>query len=515
MKFARDARFFVVWCVPLVFSLYRPAKAVTFAAACPNSKDIFPADLQHRSMKSSWQKDYPMLIFDEAAYRATHKITQDIQGAEDKVNQAQSALDDIKKDINHTLDLLTVRPNDSELKEHLQEAQIEQSEDQKIFDDAKTALDSVRNNASGFHSSPYLYWKEANNDNLSPLPNRSFVPQVYLTEKVLVLVCNAEFGDASATDQTSVAANGTETEQLKLIFHTAEAIPGTTIDRIYALEQKITDNAITVVNFTQKDATTSAVDPVAVAVVERHHRIRFSAGGGMLLTYATPTSYSIMSAPTTVTTTTSTTTTTTSSTGTTTTTTATPVVTNSTTEYVLGTKGDSPQLNGVAGVTFYPFGHDTFPVGGRRFTANYAFYRPYQDIGLFVGTSVSSLGNFTVAPAFELYPGIQIFGGPTWWSKATLQPNITACSGYGTSPSFQYLPTQTTTSTSTTTGSSPSTTTTTTTVSVTATSGCANGDKATILAGSAVPTQNSLQRSWGFGFVFNTNLFKAFSGLVK
>jgi hypothetical protein len=40
---------------------------------------------------------------------------------------------------------------------------------------------------------------------------------------------------------------------------------------------------------------------------------------------------------------------------------------------------------------------------------------------------------------------------------------------------------------------------TTTTVAASATSGCANGDTASILAGTTVPTQSALQRAWGFG----------------
>lgn len=506
---AQYGRLFTFWCLFPLFAWCWSARAATFSDTCPNSKDIFSLSLQNRSMKSSWQRDYPMLIFDEAAYQAV-KAVRDATATE---RQAQSDADAKQNAVKEAQTALDAKPGDAALQKKVADAQADAQDAMDELDQAKEALTAAEKNARRFPTT-YLYWKEANSDDLSALPNNSFVAKVYLTEKVLVLVCNAKFGDGSAINQTSVAASGTETEEFKLVLATAPAVPGASIDRIYALEQKITGNAITVVNFTQTGPA-NAVDPVANVIVERHQRIRFSAGGGMLLTFATPTNYSIASVPATVTTTTSTTTVTTSSTGTTTTNTTTPVATNSTAEYVLGTQGDSPQLNGVAGLTFYPFGHDTFPVAGRRFTTNYAFYRPYQDIGLFVGTSVSSLGNFAVVPAFEVYPGIQLFLGPTWWSKTSLQPNITACSGYGTSPSFQWQPTETTMSTSTTTGSSPSTTTTTTTVSATATSGCANGDKASILAGSAVPTQNSLQRSWGFGFVFNTNLFKAFSGLSK
>jgi hypothetical protein len=42
-----------------------------------------------------------------------------------------------------------------------------------------------------------------------------------------------------------------------------------------------------------------------------------------------------------------------------------------------------------------------------------------------------------------------------------------------------------------------------------------NGDKATLVGGSTVPTQTNLSRSWGFAIVFNTNLFKSFAGLAK
>jgi hypothetical protein len=499
---------------------------------------MFPAwdkkpapEVSGRTLDLFWQRDYAILIFDAKPAQDA----QEVKKYEQAVSVAKANLDTAKSNV------ASAKQGDD-----LVPLQKKVTEATKALNDAKTVLNTAKDTQESDSKNHYVYWKEAKDDILHPLAlnfsQKSVLFKVNLTEKVMILICRSTADDGLAIDQKSAATIGTDSEE---VF---KAIDGGTekpkFDRIYLLDSSVADNAVTTVNLTYTDpsaakqnqqlSTSALVDSkakvspaatdagaakgsqlISTAVIERHHIIRFSAGGGMLMTFATPTSYAITTTPATITTTTTTTTTITTAANSTTTTTVTPVVTKGSLEYVLGTNATSPQLTGVAGLTFYPFGHDTFPVGGKKVTLTYAWKVPQQSIGLFVGTSVSSLGNFTIAPAYEIFPGIQVFGGPTWWNKTTLQPNITACSGYGTSAPFQYQPPVTTTTTSTTTGTSPSTTMTTTTVAASATSGCANGDTASILAGTTVPTQSALQRAWGFGFVFNTNLFKAFTGLGK
>ena len=141
-------------------------------------------------------------------------------------------------------------------------------------------------------------------------------------------------------------------------------------------------------------------------------------------------------------------------------------------------------------------------------------FDPLRTFGLFLGTSVSTLGNFTAGPTYEPFAGIQLYAGATFWNKNTLLPNVTACSGYGNSASFTVTPASTSTSTTSSTVSETTTvTTTTTTIATTATSGCTNGDKPTIVSGTASPTQSNLKPAFSFGILFNTSLFKSFSGL--
>jgi hypothetical protein len=262
--------------------------------------------------------------------------------------------------------------------------------------------------------------------------------------------------------------------------------------------------------------TDKVTDTIATVFVERHKVIHFSAGGGLLFTVGRSRSYSVLTVPTTVTTTT-TISSTTVSTGTTTiigsNSQTTPAVTNGTANFAFSTLIDRPQVNGIAGLTWYLFGHDTFPVSEEQgYAVTYASHSLKESLGLFFGTSVSSLGNFTVAPAIELRPGIQVFAGPSWYSRPYLPSNITACAGYGTSTPYAG-PMTTATQTQSVPGPPATTTTTTTTVTVSTTNGCANGDAATMLSGSNLPTQSHYVTAFAFGLVFNTNLFKAFSGI--
>jgi hypothetical protein len=144
-------------------------------------------------------------------------------------------------------------------------------------------------------------------------------------------------------------------------------------------------------------------------------------------------------------------------------------------------------------------------------------------VGVFLGTSVNNFGNFTPGLTFELFPGVQLLAGSTFWSKTTLVSGLTACSGYSNSPSFPISPSSSEDDTAidftaATTGSSPTPsvnvitdtkkTTTTSTVS-----GCTNGDKATIVSGTTVQTQSSYKPAFSFGVIFNTNLSKAFASV--
>ena len=187
-------------------------------------------------------------------------------------------------------------------------------------------------------------------------------------------------------------------------------------------------------------ATDKVTDTIATVFVDRHKVIHFSAGGGLLFTMGRSRNYSILTVPTTVTTTT-TISSTTVLTGTTTVngsnSQTTPVVTSGTASFAYSTQMDRPQINAIAGLTWYPFGHDTFPASkANGYAVTYASHSLKQSLGLFFGTSASSLGNFTVAPAAEIRPGIQVFAGPSWYSRPYLPSNIAACSGYGPSASY-------------------------------------------------------------------------------
>ncbi len=138
-------------------------------------------------------------------------------------------------------------------------------------------------------------------------------------------------------------------------------------------------------------------------------------------------------------------------------------------------------------------------VENRGLAVSYSTFDPFRTFGLFLGTSVSTLGNFTVGPTYEPFAGIQLYAGTTFWYKNTLLPSVTACSGYGTSSSFTVAPSSTnTTTTSATVSGTTTVTTTTTTIATSATSGCKNGDVATIVSGTTSPTQSNLKPAFSF-----------------
>lgn len=410
-----------------------------------------------------------------------------------------------------------------------------------------------------------MYWKPANydtkNDPMIPLSARTFSPIVYTTQNVLVLICNAKLGDSSSSDNTSITITpGDE----NLVSPKSKALLTTIsgdqkVDRVYLLDA-VKDNTLTRVNFNiavnpadaatdkQKDdegktgpakhdapVPPAGTDVAAWALIERHRISHYSIGGGLLVTRATPITYSGVTVPTTITTVTSIVSTTTvttvgsggssgsSPTVTTSQTNTTTGTSSGTANYAQGVKGGSWQVDAVAGVTIYPFGRDTYTLTeGRGFAVPYGFRKPLDSLGVFVGTSVNTFGNFTVGPAFEMFPGIQAYAGATWWNKTSLQSGFTGCSAYGTSPPYSIPPNSTEDNSTTTntpaSGTTPASSTVVdikTTVTTTATSGCANGDKATMISGTTTPTQSAYKPAFSLGILFNSNLMKAFSGVFK
>lgn len=242
----------------------------------------------------------------------------------------------------------------------------------------------------------------------------------------------------------------------------------------------------------------------AVAFIERHRVVHFSAGGGFMLVRARNITYPAQTLPTTILTTT-TVSTAGSPAGSTT-----VAQTTGTSTYAFATSDGAFQKTAIAGLTWYPFGRDTFPVTKLGHhqpvnTGTYASHRPLGKFGIFIGTSVSSSDYATIAPAWEFTPGMQLFAGATLTSKTTLGSNVIACNGFGSSA-------LTTNLTSTTTDSSGVVTT--TTVNTVTTSSCSNAS-ATLISGTSIPTQTSLRPAFTFGVIFNTNLLKYFSGLGK
>jgi hypothetical protein len=143
-------------------------------------------------------------------------------------------------------------------------------------------------------------------------------------------------------------------------------------------------------------------------------------------------------------------------------------------------------------------------------------------VGIYLGTSVNNFGSFTVGPTYEFYPGMQFLTAATLHSKQTLLPGVVACSGLGTSPSYPNPPNSTqydiTTTYTAATSSAPSNTTVSETKNSTKTSvqsGCLNGDRATLISGTSIPTQSGYVPALSIGIIFNSNLMKAFSSIFK
>lgn len=254
-------------------------------------------------------------------------------------------------------------------------------------------------------------------------------------------------------------------------------------------------------------ADPSAADsniPLATHFFERHRFLNFTASGGLLVTRFTQQNYAVQSFPTSVVTTV---TTVTNPTSTPPTITITP--STSSLSYAGATSVGPLQQSAVVGFTWYPLGRDTYPVvtlkkDGTPRTTTYAAQRFGSHFGVFVGTSVSSVGPFIVGPTYDIVPGIQLLSGVTLQQRNYLAEGIVPCSAQGNN-------TSTTTSSSSTT--SPTGVTTTTTVTVQTTGGCAN-PQATVLTGTTVPVNQSLKPAFGFGILLNSALFKTL-GFLK
>ena len=235
--------------------------------------------------------------------------------------------------------------------------------------------------------------------------------------------------------------------------------------------------------------------------MERHRWVNFAATGGFLGTRFTSTTYSALTLP--VTTVITTVTTTSVPTTPPTITVGTPTVTPA--NYAFATTNGPIQQTAVAGLTWYPFGHDTYPITRLRalgpFLSSYSFHSTPERFGFFVGTSVSSLGPFTLGPSFDIVSGLQLYSGVVLENRTRLAAGIIPC--------IAVAPVVATTS-STTSQTSPGGITTTSTVTTQTTSNCANTN-ATVLSNTTVPTNSALTPAWGFGIMFNSGLWKYFA----
>jgi hypothetical protein len=298
----------------------------------------------------------------------------------------------------------------------------------------------------------------------------------------------------------------------------------------------ITGNPIQV---TTKIDEKQNVTYTATFIVPFHRVVHFAAVGGFLGARATSNAYSIESTPQTVVTTTTTTTiapgttstsgstsTSTSTTGTTTTTTTstttgstvttitqTIVPTYSTASFAFQSERQPVQTFGILGVNWYPLGRDSFSrnrrslIFGERRPATDVYGRhnfaQYLAPGLLVGTAVNTAGVFVLAPEWDIAPGVSLFGGLTLTTRTSLAQHISLCPSLGTSSTTTtpYGPVTT----------SSNGTSVTTQVQVVTTTGCSS-PTATMLSGTTVPTTSDLKPSFGFGIVFNSNLFSYFGG---
>jgi hypothetical protein len=251
---------------------------------------------------------------------------------------------------------------------------------------------------------------------------------------------------------------------------------------------------------------TGNVAITASFIVPFHRIVNFAAAGGFLYARIPSNMFTAETFPESIVTTT--TTTATSSTGVTTIST-TVVPTTSTTTFAFQSQKQPYQTAGILGINWYPFGRDSFAVSKRaRFfdepaTRTYSRHTLAQNLvpGVLVATAVNTAGTFVVAPEWDIFPGVSLFGGLTLADKTSLSQNVVLCNSPGTTVStIQY---------GTTTPPPPGQTV--TSVQVQTTTGCANAN-ATQLSGTTVPTVTGIAPGFGFGIVFNSSLFGLFAG---
>jgi hypothetical protein len=284
-----------------------------------------------------------------------------------------------------------------------------------------------------------------------------------------------------------------------------------------------------------KKATTAPAKPAAPAsapsasaLIERHRIVNFVPSGGFLYAAIPSRSYQLETFPnlTTVTTTNSATTTITGGSipptmpvQSTSAPTVTVVSTPSTSTYVYQSQNDKYQIAAVLGVNWYFFGHDSFSVTKSHpkllqpSIQTYARQRWYSQLGLFMGTSINTLGDFVIAPTYEWPQGVDVFAGFVLGSKTSLKTGVIPCTNPTSLTTSNTAPASTATSTTTGSDGTIITTVVTTTVSTAITNGCSTPN-ATIVSGTVTPTTTTTVPAFGFGILVNSNIFKNF-GLGK
>jgi hypothetical protein len=250
---------------------------------------------------------------------------------------------------------------------------------------------------------------------------------------------------------------------------------------------------------------TGNVAITASFIVPFHRIVHFAADGGFLTAMIPSNMFTAETFPDSVVTTT--TTTATASGATTISTTVVP--TTSTATFAFQSQKQRYQTAGILGVSWYPFGRDSFAVSKKAeffsepATYTYSHRTLAQNLapGILVATAVNTAGTFVVAPEWDIAPGVSLFAGLALADKTSLTQNVILCNSQGTSTSTAQYGTTTT----------PPSGTTVTSVQVQTTTGCSNAN-ATQLSGTTVPTVTGIAPGFGFGIVFNSSLFGLFGG---
>jgi hypothetical protein len=159
-----------------------------------------------RTLDKPWKNDYPLLIYSMNGVRAELDYEQAKQDADAKhavADGKQKIIDSEQKDSDSTSDPTKKAALDADIKTR-------KTQQITLVSSAADADLTLATKEAARSSSPWngkLFWVEAGSTTLYPLSNPSFIAQVYTTEKVLVLVCNAQFGDGSSMSETTVTVN--------------------------------------------------------------------------------------------------------------------------------------------------------------------------------------------------------------------------------------------------------------------------------------------------------------------